>query len=61
MASLPKRVESRLITGSTKFQPVLAMARSKDAVAIFDDRLVEPVGGGNIFPETDHAQQTEIS
>jgi predicted type IV restriction endonuclease len=49
MASIPKRVETRLIAGIKKFQPVLAMAKSKDVnesdtVVILNDLLAEVFG-----------------
>lgn len=57
MASLPKRVEARLVAGIKKFQPVLAMARSKDVnesdtVVILNDLISEVFGYDKYFEVT---------
>src|SRR5688572_13731540 len=57
MASIPKRVESRLIAGIKKFQPILAMAKSKDVnesdtVVILNDLLAEVFGYAKYFEIT---------
>jgi len=49
MATVPKRVEDRLIAGLRKFQPILALARSRDVnesdtVVILNDVLAEVFG-----------------
>lgn len=49
MPSIPKRVETRLIAGIKKFQPVLTMAKSKDVnesdtVVILNDLLADVFG-----------------
>jgi hypothetical protein len=57
MASIPKRVEARLVAGIKKFQPVLAMARSKDVnesdtVVILNDLISEVFGYDKYFEVT---------
>jgi predicted type IV restriction endonuclease len=57
MASIPKRVEERLIAGLKKFQPVLAQAKSKDVnesdtVVILNDLLGEVFGYAKYFEIT---------
>lgn len=57
MASIPKRVEARLIAGIKKFQPVLAMAKSKDVnesdtVVILNDLISELFGYDKYFEIT---------
>ena len=57
MASIPKRVEDRLVAGIKKFQPVLALAKSKDVnesdtVVILNDLLGEIFGYAKYFDIT---------
>lgn len=57
MPAIPKRVEDRLIAGVKKFQPVLALARSKDVnesdtVVILNDLLAEVFGYAKYFEIT---------
>jgi hypothetical protein len=57
MASIPKRVEDRLIAGIRKFQPVLALAKSKDVnesdtVVMLNDLLAEVFGYAKYFEVT---------
>lgn len=57
MASIPKRVEDRLVAGLKKFQPVLAQAKSKDVnesdtVVILNDLLGEVFGYAKYFEIT---------
>jgi predicted type IV restriction endonuclease len=57
MASIPKRVDDRLIAGIKKFQPVLAQAKSKDVnesdtVVILNDLLGEVFGYAKYFEIT---------
>ena len=57
MASIPKRVEDRLVAGIKKFQPILALAKSRDVnesdtVAILNDLLAEVFGYAKYFEVT---------
>lgn len=57
MPSIPKRVEDRLAAGIKKFQPVLALAKSKDVnesdtVVILNDLLAEVFGYAKYFEIT---------
>jgi predicted type IV restriction endonuclease len=57
MPAIPKRVEDRLIAGVKKFQPVLALAKSKDVnesdtVAILNDLLADVFGYAKYFEIT---------
>lgn len=57
MPPIPKRVEDRLITGLKKFQPVLALAKSRDVnesdtVTILNDLLGEVFGYAKYFEVT---------
>lgn len=57
MASIPKRVEERLVAGIKRFQPVLAQAKSKDVnesdtVSILNDLLGEVFGYDKYFEIT---------
>ena len=57
MASIPKRVEDRLVAGVKKFQPVLTLAKSKDVnesdtVVILNDLLGEVFGYAKYFDVT---------
>ena len=57
MPSIPKRVEDRLIAGIKKFQPVLALAKSKDVnesdtVVMLNDLLAEVFGYAKYFEIT---------
>jgi hypothetical protein len=57
MASIPKRVEIRLVAGIKKFQPVFALAKSKDVnesdtVVIINDMLAEVLGYAKYFEIT---------
>jgi predicted type IV restriction endonuclease len=57
MASIPKRVEDRLIAGIKRFQPVLTLAKSKDVnesdtVSILNDMLGEVFGYDKYFEVT---------
>jgi len=57
MPSIPKRVEDRLIAGIKKFQPVLALAKSKDVnesdtVVMLNDLLAEVFGYAKYFEVT---------
>lgn len=57
MASIPHRVEDRLVAGLKKFQPVLALAKSRDVnesdtVTILNDLLAEVFGYAKYFEIT---------
>lgn len=57
MPSIPKRVEDRLAAGIKKFQPVLALAKSRDVnesdtVVILNDVLAEVFGYAKYFEIT---------
>jgi hypothetical protein len=57
MASIPKRVEDRLAAGVKKYQPVLALAKSRDVnesdtVAILNDILGDVFGYAKYFEIT---------
>lgn len=57
MASIPKRVDDRLIAGIKKFQPILAEAKNKDVnesdtVVILNDLLGEVFGYAKYFDIT---------
>ena len=57
MASIPKRVEDRLVAGIKKFQPILALAKSRDVnesdtVVILNDLLAEIFGYAKYFEVT---------
>jgi len=57
MASIPKRVEDRLVAGVKKFQPVLALAKSRDVnesdtVVMLNDLLAEVFGYAKYFEIT---------
>lgn len=57
MSSIPKRVEARLVAGIKKFQPILAMARSKDVnesdtVVILNDLISAVFGYDKYFEVT---------
>lgn len=57
MASIPKRVEDRLVAGIKKFQPILALAKSRDVnesdtVVILNDLLAEIFGYAKYFEIT---------
>jgi predicted type IV restriction endonuclease len=57
MSSIPKRVEDRLAAGIKKYQPVLALAKSKDVnesdtVVILNDLLADVFGYAKYFEIT---------
>lgn len=57
MATIPKRVEDRLVAGIKKFQPVLALAKSRDVnesdtVSILNDLLGDLFGYDKYFEIT---------
>ena len=57
MASIPRRVEDRLIAGLKKYQPVLALAKSRDVnesdtVTILNDLLADVFGYAKYFEIT---------
>lgn len=57
MSSIPKRIEDRLAAGVRRFQPILAMAKSRDVnesdtVAIMNDLLADVFGYAKYFEIT---------